>query len=173
MELLNATKYVAGYTQGLRPDARELLVVAVKGTFTIPKNGEQLLIAEEKVPLIEADVFTGEPGFSAPVYETDYAPVKPKCDVILNGSAYAPGGRPALRVPVSLQAGPISKSFYVVGHRVWQKNITGFRATQPQAFTVMPISYDNAFGGVDDTHEKSEKHRAYFPNPIGLGFHTK
>jgi len=172
MELLNATKYVAGYTQGLRPDARELLVVAIKGTFTIPKSGEQLQIAEDQVPLIEADVFTGEPGFSAPIYESDYAPLKPKCDVILNGSAYAPDGRPAVKVPVSLQIGPILKSFYVVGHRVWQKNFTGFGPTSSAPFTKMPISYDNAFGGVDDTHEKPQKHKACSTNPAGVGFHS-
>ena len=36
MELLNATKMTAGYTMGMRPDGRELLVVVVKGTFAIP-----------------------------------------------------------------------------------------------------------------------------------------
>ena len=35
MELLNATGMQAGYTMGMQPDGRELLVVAVKGTFTI------------------------------------------------------------------------------------------------------------------------------------------
>jgi len=30
----------AAYTMGMKPDGRELLVVAVKGTFTIPKAGE-------------------------------------------------------------------------------------------------------------------------------------
>ena len=45
-----------------------------------------------------ADTFTGEPGFSAPVYEVDFAPRKPRCDVLLVGSAYAPEGRPATRV---------------------------------------------------------------------------
>ena len=39
MDLLNATKMQAGYTMGREPSAREHLVVAVKGTFTIPKNG--------------------------------------------------------------------------------------------------------------------------------------
>jgi hypothetical protein len=172
MELQNATKYVAGYTQGLRSDGREHLVVAIKGTFAIPQSGEQLKIAEDQIPLVEADVFIGEPGFSAPVYETDYAAYKPKCDVILNGSAYAPDGKPAIKVPVSMQIGPISKSFYVIGHRVWQKNITGFRPTSTVPFTKMPISYDNAFGGIDETHEKPAKHKACSTNPVGVGFHS-
>lgn len=40
MELLNATGMPAGYTLGMQPDGRELLVVAVKGTFTIPEKGK-------------------------------------------------------------------------------------------------------------------------------------
>ena len=94
-------------------------------------------------------MFTGEPGFSAPLYETDYAPRKPRCDVLLNGSAYAPGGRPAERVTVSLRVGPMRKSFDVVGNRLWQAGHVVTGASQPEPFTVMPISYDNAFGGVD------------------------
>lgn len=36
MELLNASGMQAGFTMGMRPDGRELLVVAIKGTFRIP-----------------------------------------------------------------------------------------------------------------------------------------
>src|ERR1700679_737506 len=103
MQLLNATRMQAGYTMGMNPDGRESLVVAVKGTFNLPQNGEEPQLAATQVPLVDSDVFTGEPGFSAPLYESDYAAVKPRCDVLLNGSAYAPGGRPAKRVTVSLQ----------------------------------------------------------------------
>jgi hypothetical protein len=83
MELLNATKMVTGYTQGMLADGRELLVVVIKGTFDLPKNRENARLSAVQLPLVEADTFTGEPGFSAPLYESDYAPVKPYCDVIL------------------------------------------------------------------------------------------
>jgi hypothetical protein len=156
----------------MQPDGRELLVVAIKGTFTIPQDGEEPRLAVEQVPLFEADSFTGEPGFSAPLYESDYAPHKPRCDVILNGSAYAPGGKPATRVRVSLQVGSISKSFDVVGNRVWKKRLFSVKASRPEPFTVMPISYNNAFGGVDNTHKEEKKHRAYVTNHVGVGFHS-
>ncbi len=171
MEILNQSGLQAGYTQGLKPDGREMLVVAIKGTYSIPKNGEQPQLADEQIPIIEADVFTGEPGFSSPLYESDYPSFKPKCDVLLNGSAYAPYGRPAERVQVSLQIGSISKSFSVAGHRVWQKNFLGFGSSSTVPFTKKSFSYDNAFGGVDNTHENPEKHEAYLTNPVGIGFH--
>ena len=75
MNLINATGMAAGYTLGLDKDAREWLVVVVKGTFLIPKNpNDEPRLAPEQAPLVMADTFTGEPGFSAPIYEADFAP---------------------------------------------------------------------------------------------------
>ncbi|MGO9599192.1 MAG: DUF2169 domain-containing protein [Isosphaeraceae bacterium] len=172
MELINATGMQAAYTMGLQPDGRELLVVVVKGTFTIPKDPKQEPeIAEEQVPLVAADVFTGEPGFSAPLYESDYAPRKPRCDILLNGSAYAPGGKPTERVTVSLRVGSWQKSFDVVGNRYWKSGVLLVTPTDPEPFTVMPISYNNAFGGVDRSQEDPAKHRWYPTNHAGVGYH--
>jgi hypothetical protein len=171
MELLNATRMRAAYTMGMRPEGHELLVVLLKGTFTIPSDGEDPELAADQAELVEADTFAGEPGFSAPVYESDFAPIKPRCDVLLNGSAYAPGGRPTRRATVSLQAGPISKSFDVVGNRLWMGTVLGAVVSQPEPFTVMPISYDRAFGGIDNRHPDPAKHRYYEQNHAGVGFH--
>ena len=171
MNLLNATKMQAGYTMGMEPDGRESIVVVVKGTFKIPENGGRPELADEQVPLIEADEYTGEPGLSAPIYESDYARYKPKCDVILNGSAYAPNGVPVKKVRVSLTVGSMAKSFNVVGNRFWHKRFGFIRISGPAPFSVMRISYDTAFGGADHTHEKTAKHKALMQNPIGVGFH--
>ncbi len=172
MELLNATQMKAGYTMGMAPDGRESLVVVVKGTFRFPEKGSQeAVLADEQLPLVMADTFAGEPGFSAPVYESEFAPRKPKCDVLLNGSCYAPGGRPAKRVTVSLQVGSWRKSFSVVGNRTWKKGWWRVKSTRPEPFTIMPISYGNAFGGTDTTHENPQKHKFVLVNPVGRGFH--
>lgn len=173
MELLNATGVPAGYAMGMRPDGRELLVVAVKGTFKIPPIRQQVTLAEAQKPLVEADLFSGEPGFSAPLYEVDYAPVKPLCDVLLNGSAYAPGGKPVSRVEVTLRIGPMLKSFAVTGNRFWEAGNLAISPGYPGLFERMPISYDNAFGGIDNLHENEQKHSAWMSNPVGLGYHQQ
>ncbi len=170
MELINATRMVAGYTMGLEPSGRELLLVVVKGTFVLPKPGEPVRLHEEQQPLAMADTFSGEPGLSAPVYEADFALRKHHCDVLLLGSAYAPAGYPATRVPVSLQVGTMAKTCEVVGDRAWEAGLTGIRASPPQPFVRMPISYDVAFGGVDQESEDPLQHDAYMLNPAGRGF---
>jgi hypothetical protein len=173
MQLLNATRMQAGYTMGMDSTGRESVVVAVKGTFRLPLGGEDPQLATEQVGIVDSDVFTGEPGFSAPLYEYDYAAIKPRCDVLLNGSAYAPAGRVARRVTVSLQVGSISKSFDVVGNRSWVGALLGVVATSPEPFESMPISYDRAFGGIDAAHPDPAKHRYYETNHAGVGFHQQ
>ncbi len=169
MELLNATKMKAGYTMGLRPDGRELLVVVVKGTFNFPKPGQEPELAAQQADLVMADQFTGEPGLSAPRYESDFAPVKPRCDVLLNGSAYAPSGNPVKRLKVGLRVGRLEKTFTVVGNRFWRNWLGFIWRTAPEPFVKMPISYDHAFGGVDRSNEKRE--RFFVANPAGRGYH--
>jgi hypothetical protein len=173
MELLNATGMQAGYSMGMLPDGRELLVVVVKGTFEMPKGTDDPKLAEEQLPLVEADTFTGEPGLSAPIYESEYTPVKRRCDVLLLGSAYAPGGIPADHVRVALSVARMSKQFDVAGNRVWNSDMFGATATEPEPFTVMPISYDVAFGGLDNLNPDPSQHEALLANPIGTGFYPK
>ena len=171
MDLVNETKVPADWMMGLDRDGRELVIVMVKATFVVPENGKESMLAEEQVPLTQVDTFTGEPGLSAPLCESDYAHRKPRCDVLLIGSAYAPGGRPTDRVTVSLQVGSLQKSFDVVGNRAWKSGILLVGATHPEPFTVMPISYNNAFGGVDRSQDDPLKHRWYPTNHAGVGFH--
>ncbi len=171
MELINATRMVVGYNMSLEPSARELLVVVIKGTFVLPKPGEQVRLHDEQLPLIMADTFTGEPGFSAPVHEIDFVPRKPACDVLLVGHACAPEGRQVTRLRAGLRVGPMQKVFDVVGNRVWRAGFTGITASAPGQFTRMPVSYDVAFGGADRNSDDEREHDAYLPNPVGRGWH--
>ena len=171
MNLVNTTRMTAGYTLGIQPDGRELLVVVVKGTFAIPAPGQRPLPADSQEPLVETDVFTGEPGFSAPLYEIDFAPCKPRCDVLLNGSAYAPRGKPVERVKVSLRVGSWQKSFDVVGNRKWKPGVVAWASTAPEPFHKLPISYDNAFGGIDKSADASRPDAYLLENHAGVGYH--
>jgi hypothetical protein len=170
MEFVNQTRVAAGWTMGFDRDGRELIIVAIKATFTIPLDGGEPLMAERQRPLVEADQFTGQPGLSAPLYESDYAHRRPMCDVTLNGSAYAPPGKQAARLNVGLRVASMTKTFEVVGDRTWDKGVWGMRVTDPQPFAVMPISYDNAFGGVERSKSDPEKVRTFPANPAGRGY---
>ena len=174
MELINAARMIADYTMATDKDGREWVVVVAKGTYGIPDHPDREPVPlKEQVPLITRDLFTGEPGFSAPLYEIDFALRKPRCDVLFNGSCYAPGGKPTTKVLVGIRVGLLTKSFNVVGNRVWRSSMLHVGSSSPEPFTTMPLSYNNAYGGVDKPNEEPKNHKWYPLNHVGLGYHPK
>ena len=174
MELINATKMEAACTLGVEPSGRESLIVAVKGTFRIPAPTEApdtFSMHETQVPLVMGDTFTGDPGRSSPVLEADFAPHKGQCDVLLVATAHAPGGRPVQRVDAGIRIGQWSKRIAVLGRRHWNVIGAGIEPSAPEPFVRQAITYDVAFGGLDQHHKDPQQHEAYGPNPIGRGFH--
>ncbi|MFD1343710.1 DUF2169 family type VI secretion system accessory protein [Litorisediminicola beolgyonensis] len=150
---------------------REYMVLVVRSTLAFPDvPGGVARAAAEQTPLVYADTFTGAPGFSATLWETDFAFRKARCDVVVQGAAYAPGGRAAERVPVGLRVGGWSKGLNVVGYREWRVFGPSVAATRPHPFTRAQFSYDTAFGGVDRLDPDDKTPPAYLPNPHGRGF---
>ncbi len=171
MELLNATPFAAGYTMGLEPSGREYLVVVVKGTYSLTESGNPVELAPDQVPLVYADTFFDEPGFSSPIYESDFALTKQKCDVLIVGNVYPPNGEPSSRCDVGIRIGEWQKKFVAVGDRYWDESLTGTKSSDPAPFETMPITYETAFGGVDDLDPDTSKHDAYTDNPVGRGWY--
>jgi len=156
----------------MEPSGREHAVVVVKGTFAFPeRDGGPLELAPEQDDLVAADTFWGEPGFSAPRHEVDFARLKPRCDVLLNATAHAPNGRPVQRMATGIRLGQWQKRVDVVGTRVWMDGITAPNASPPEPFLRLPITYDVAFGGTDRLGEAQGIAAAYAPNPVGRGWH--
>ena len=173
MELVNATRMSAAYTLGMEPSGREHLVVVVKGTFDIPTAPDASpTLAVDQLPVVLADVLGGKSSL-LPVEEADLCLRKTRCDVILNGSAYAPAGRPATQVQVGIRIGSWTKTFCVTGDRHWSSSKVHLRATQPVPFEVMPITYERAFGGVDAASSDPAKNSTFTRNPIGCGYHAR
>lgn len=109
--------------------------------------------------------------------ESDFAPYKPACDVILNATAYAPRGKPVSNfcVGLTVRAAPgqapatplIDKTLNVSGERGFQKRFVLTRILQwtaliatlglwrpspwrlqaPDKMTSMPLRYEFAYGG--------------------------
>ncbi|KQU69790.1 hypothetical protein ASC75_06465 [Aminobacter sp. DSM 101952] len=171
MQIWNQTGFVHEFTMGMDKEAREYLVVVVKGTFDFPATpGGPVRKSAEQVPLVMADIPTGAPGYSATLWETDFAFRKPRCDVIANGCAYAPGGRPVERVPVGIKIGAWQKLFEVVGTREWRARGPLFMATAPQPFLRQHFSYDTAWGGTDRLDPEDKLPASYKLNPVGTGW---
>lgn len=171
MQIWNQTGYLHQFTMGMDKAAHEYVVVVIKGTFDFPETpGGPVRRSAEQAPLVMADVPTGVPGYSATLWETDFAFRKPRCDVIANGCAYAPGGRPAERVAVGIKLGSWQKAFEVVGTREWRARGPLFMATAPQPFIRQHFSYDTAWGGTDRLDPEDKLPASYRLNPVGTGW---
>src|SRR5438045_9584654 len=90
----NHTPYAATGMWGRDKDGVHEWIVAIKGTFDIKRDGRLALADEQPVPLLLPE-YHGEAGESSLRYEADLVGMKPTTDILLNGTAYAPGGRPA------------------------------------------------------------------------------
>jgi hypothetical protein len=172
MQLVNATPFSATYSGGLLKSGRRCVVIVAKATFKMPESArEEPVVHETQVEPFFSDSFFGDPAKSAPKFETDFAPIKRRCDVILHGSAYAPHEEPAFEVSVGLQVGSVDKQFYVLGERHWEKDLFGgLRPSAINPFLRQPFSYDVAYGGTDLTKAEKGKVAVYMPNPVGVGY---
>lgn len=150
----------------------EVWLVAVRGTFNIFPDGA-MEIAEEQSDVCLVPEYSGKPGQSSLLYESDLIHSKPGTDVILHGHAYVPNGKYSTGLDIGFQVGSMSKSLRVTGDRYWDNGLLGIKMTTPQPFTKMPITYERAFGGWDRKSENPEKHAWEPRNHIGTGFAVK
>jgi hypothetical protein len=164
----NQTPFRVGRTWGRDQEGRHEWIVAVKGTFDIRADGSLELAAEQLDPLIMPE-YNGEPGASSLRYDADLVASKPTTDVLLNGTAYAPGGRPSTGFMIELKVGPIQKVLKVVGNRRWDGSALGLRLSAIEPITQLPIVYERAYGGYDRDDPDPMNQRIDLRNPVGCG----
>lgn len=173
LQIVNHTRLAAGLSLGLDPWGRELLTVVAKGAFGLPASGGAPWPAEEPAVVLAADVHHGDPAASSVRHPADLVLGKRGTDVVLVGSAHAPGGRPVHRLEASLRVGPLARGVVVTGDRAWAARGygTGFETTPPARFATMPLLYERAYGGRDDGAEGGATWDER--NPVGTGFRTR
>ncbi len=138
---------------------RYTMTVAMKASFAMSPEGG-LKVLEEQLT-IRGDEFAGDDQAAMNgelLHGCDLSGWKPRADLLLLGSAYAPGGRPATACEVAFRVGRWEKRLLVTGDRIWKPGVMLSRAGEPQPFTRLPLRWERAFGGEGcDT------------NPVGRG----
>jgi hypothetical protein len=147
-------------------DGIDSLYTVIKGTFDLTDG---LRLADEQVPVTLAAEHYGDPLTSSIRVPADTSLMKPATDVLLVGSAHAPGGRPVTWMDVWLAAGPVQKVVRVIGDRRWHNDGMGFSSSEPAPFTTMPLVWELAYGGSDVVDGQPVVHPW---NPVGRGFRT-
>ncbi len=174
MEIVNGARHtVADVAVALDKTGREHLVVVVKATYRIPANGKTPRPIVPPQPLATSDIFAGEAGLSAPLYEADFVRHKSKCDVLFNASAHTPGERLIEELGVAVRVGDMRKTLRVTGDRQWGKSLLT-SASRPRPFATMPLHYGRAFGGTRQyRHGEQILTEAFHLNLIGTGYNKR
>lgn len=173
MEIVNTTPYLASCTISTDKHGQDHLLAILKATFTIPVRGMLAELSKKPIPIIEADIFSGDSETSAVIFESDYVLRKPHCDVLLNGCCYAPKGKATTQMSVGIKVGKVQKIIQINGDRVWLHAHTSIYLSKPQPFIKKSISYENAYGGRDYFHPDKDKHTSYLHNTVGIGYHKE
>lgn len=164
-QLDNRTPFAVERTWVRDRDGAEIWLVAVKATFRVAPNSA-VVVADEQPPVTLVPVHCGAPGRSSLRLESDLQRTKVATDVVVLGSAHAPGGRAVTQLDVGFAVGPVVKTLRVFGDREWRRGRVG--AARP--FVSMPIVYERAYGGADP---KAGAAAWDDRNPVGCGFVAK
>lgn len=184
-EVLNHTGIPSQYFQMADAADQIFHVMVSRSTYdmcVLDARGE-LALAGVQHPLNESDVFAGPVNDSAVLQESDYAPFKPRCDLLFtNAVAWVPRRQALSRWSVGVMVGGWSKRLTVTGPRELVRDGAHWRLTEPTPVTSVPIRYELAWGGTcrwpSVPDEASVAAGAEDPvilqydahNPIGCGF---
>lgn len=155
MDIVNETPFAVATSIWEDLQTQPRLTVIVKATFAI-KTG-QSIIADEQLPVFTTDEHYGEDPLAPVRFESDMVPFKPLADVVLVGRAHAPGGRPVTKLDVTMRVGRLQKTIRVFGDRKWwfPSKLTLVPAiSHPEPFVTMDLTFDRAFGGIDEVAAK-------------------
>lgn len=201
LEHLNLTPYPSQYFQTVDKDGEVFHVVALRVTYdmTLTAHEGTLVYAKEQSPLVAQDVWSGEVNESCPLWESDFAPYKPKCDVLVANAvsrppkdqwAFATQGL-AKRWPCGVgvqwknekqQTQNWYKALTVTGERSF--GMSGLSA--PKATNEVAITWEKAYGGQIKNPEQDVLHpdgsiktkagakqwQTDERNPVGVGKRT-
>lgn len=164
----NRTPYAVGRTWGRDKDGVHEWIVVVKGSYDVPPGKPPRLADAQMEPLL-LPIYNGADGASSLRYEADLVSPKPTTDIVVNGTAYAPGGRPAPEFTASISVGPVHKRLRVVGRRRWLGGAGKPRLSAAEPVAAVPIVYERAFGGFDRSDPDVATQRMDPRNPVGCG----
>jgi hypothetical protein len=101
MDFVNHTPFPALAFEGIDQHDQAFHVIALRQTLSFASG--KLAYADAQEPLCEQDAYFGAMNESSLRQESDLCQYKPKCDVIVNATAYAPQGKANKRWQVRLQ----------------------------------------------------------------------
>jgi hypothetical protein len=144
-----------------------VIVTVVKQRFQVTPAGRTERVSGAKVNVADIPWDEDEPETSSIKLPSDLCLHKPSTDVIVVGSAMAKGGPRVRELDVGLRVGSMKKVLRVFGPRVWYRGLVGVALSAPEPFEQLPLRWEYAWGGRDDSDPKKPLEESR--NPVGRG----
>lgn len=143
--------FTAGTSSWQAQDGAWTLTVCVRGTFALV-HGREAVLADAQEPVSgERHYETGGGLRGASLYAaSELVPYKPRADVILVGSAFAPEQTPVEALIARISVEELDKSIGVIGDRRWAFGPDGLEPSAPVPFRSMPLRYERAARAPDN-----------------------
>ena len=142
MEILHSGPFTAATLPWEPRPGDKSLTVCVKATFSLGSGQVAALAPIQEGPW--EDLYWDSNPSSSLFAPSDDVPLKPRADILLVGSAFAPARSPVESFIVRLRVGDFTKALRVTGDRVWVQAPGGPRPSQPKPFLEMPLRYERA-----------------------------
>ncbi|MCB9877491.1 MAG: DUF2169 domain-containing protein [Planctomycetes bacterium] len=158
----NLTPFFWGPRITSRTPPQPEMAVCVRGVFRLAP-GQPLAVVEDPMQqgFMSGDTFAPDDidQQGALLHASDFADWKLHAELLLRGSCHPPGGN-ATVCDVRFAVGTWSKALRCFGPRAFTPGLLlGGKVSEPQPFTSMPLTWQNAYGG-----------EGYADNPAGRGF---
>lgn len=166
MDLVNRTPYNTAFFNTVVSEDGILASVVCKPTFKL--QGNHLELDEQDPWPVQPKPVETEWG----VFDGELPFIRRGVDFIYIGNLYSPQGKPVQLIDAEIMVGESFRRYLrVFGDRVWEKTSEGeFKATAPEPFTSIPLTYSNAFGG---TCECETGEMPWQANPEGVGYYME
>ena len=142
MQLVRVSPLPAGKVVWQRSPNEWVVTVVSKITCTLEPGVSRL--ASDHKPLCDEDEHVDRDPARSVYAPGDFAPAKARADVVLVGSAYAPGGNPVSGLVTRIIVAELNKTIAVDG---WRAVGADGAVQDAGPFSTMPITYEHAAGG--------------------------
>jgi hypothetical protein len=148
-------------------DGAMVAIVIIKERFAIDRAGQVAPTHDAEIRLVDVPWDEDAPETSSIKFPSDLCLRKPSTDIVVVGSAMAPGQAASTELDVLVRVGSVERALRVFGLRAWYRGMLGVTMSPPLPFGALPLRWEYAYGGSDfsDPKDPLEEPR----NPVGRG----
>ncbi|CAO95688.1 DUF2169 family type VI secretion system accessory protein [Erwinia tasmaniensis] len=168
---INLTPFPALQFESLDQQDHGFTSVVARLSYDLDIHSGTLRLCKEQGELVEQDEYFGETGRSSTRFESDLAPYKPRLDVVINATAWAPQDNAVKSFTAGIRIGEATRLIRIFGAREWRKMIASWQLGEAKPIASLDLRYEYAVGGF---YQPAGAEPIASPaNTVGMGWYPR